>query len=210
MGFERIALLGPAPAATVADPNDDLLLSGWTTAARFLEGRAPVFEFVSRRETKFQQLTEKYADRRTRVGILGGAGVATILVGGLAWQAFSLSRLEARWEAMEPQVQALESLQKQIRDFRPWYRSSAVSLEILRQLTEAFPEEGSVWAKNIEIKDDAQVSCAGFARSNQAFMEMLDRLRSSDAVQDVQVKQVRGANPIQFTISFVWNHAAQN
>ena len=44
--------------------------------------------------------------------------------------------------------------------------TSFQSLSILRQLTLAFPEDGEVTAKTIEIHDGSTVSCSGTARDN--------------------------------------------
>jgi Tfp pilus assembly protein PilN len=128
----------------------------------------------------------------------------------MAFQIIRKAQLESQWAAMEPRVAALESLQQQLRTYRPWFDNTVPSLDILRKITGCFPEEGSVWAKHISIKDNRQITCSGMARSNQALMETLDRLRQEDTVADVQVKQVRGEDPIQFTFSFVWNHAVQD
>ena len=78
------------------------------------------------------------------------------------------------------------------------------SLSILRRLTEAFPENGDVTAKTIELRDDGAVICTGTASDNTALLKTLDRLRASQDVADVQVDQLRGKSPLQFTFNFHW------
>ena len=102
----------------------------------------------------------------------------------------------------------LDNLQQQSRKFRPWYDESLPSLRILRKLAESFPEEGSVSAKTLEIKNLSEVTCAGQARDNQAFLRLLDRFRKAPEIADLKIQQVRGKAPLQFNLSFRWAEKA--
>ncbi|MBM3335085.1 hypothetical protein FJY63_10535, partial [Candidatus Sumerlaeota bacterium] len=115
----------------------------------------------------------------------------------------------------EPRVKQVTAVQEKIRHFRGWFDDSARSLAIARRLTEAFPEDGSVWAKSLEIRNTADsdqptVSCSGKARSNRDWLRMLERLRETKGVSDLGFKQVTGTNPLQFTLSFRWDEGAAN
>ena len=57
---------------------------------------------------------------------------------------------------MSAKVADLTALQDKIQRYRPWYDNSFPALTILRQLTMAFPEDGEVTAKTIEIHDGNQ------------------------------------------------------
>ena len=52
----------------------------------------------------------------------------------------------------------------------PWFDSSFRNLTILRQLTLAFPEDGAVTAKTMEIRDGNTVTCSGTAQDNGALL----------------------------------------
>ncbi len=54
-------------------------------------------------------------------------------------------------------------------------------MTILKSLTEAFPEDGSVTAKTVEIRDLNTVTCTGIARNYQALLKTVERLRSVPA-----------------------------
>ena len=105
---------------------------------------------------------------------------------------------------MERQVHDLEGMQVQIRRFRPWFDNSFRNLTMLRKITEAFPEDGVVTAKTLEIRDVSSVSCSGVANDNQALLKMLDQLRASKDVRDLKVDNIRGKTPLQFTLNFHW------
>ena len=122
----------------------------------------------------------------------------------LLFQQWQLSTLRTQWRDMAPQVADLENLQQQIRKFRPWFDESRGSLSILRRLAEAFPEDGVVTAKTVEIRDLTTVTCSGTARDNPALLKTLDQLRGFQEVADVKVDQIRGGKPLQFTFNFHW------
>ena len=106
-------------------------------------------------------------------------------------------------------VRDLEETEQNIRKFRPWYDNSVQTLRILRRLTEAFPEDSSVTAKTLEIHDPGVVTCSGTARDQAALLKVLDALRASRDVTDVQVDQLRGKSPLQFSFNFHWEGTTQ-
>jgi hypothetical protein len=110
---------------------------------------------------------------------------------------------------MAPKVRELEDLQRQIRQYRPWFDESHRTLNILRRLTEAFPEDSSVTAKTIEVRELAAITCTGTARDNQALTKTLDQLSAASEVRDVQRDQLRGKSPLQFTFNFQWGDGNQ-
>jgi hypothetical protein len=62
-----------------------------------------------------------------------------------------------------------------------------------------------VWVKTFGIKDLSKVTFSGNARANRDLLKMLDTLRKTGGIEDVQVLQVRGGSPVQFSVSFRWN-----
>ena len=111
---------------------------------------------------------------------------------------------------MSAQVSGLQKIEDQIQQFRPWYDDTYRSLSILRKLTLAFPEDGSVTAKTIEIRDGNQINLSGTARDNTALLAMQSRLRAADGVSALKVDQIRGKAPIQFTFDFQYGAGGAN
>ena len=74
----------------------------------------------------------------------------------------------------------------------------------MRRITEAFPEDGTVSAKMIEIRNGTVISCTGTAKDNQSLLGTIDRLRGTPQVRDLRVDQIRGKAPLQFTFNFQW------
>jgi len=104
-------------------------------------------------------------------------------------------------------VREVEDLQGRLKRFRPWFDDSVRGLLVMKTLTEAFPEDGAVTAKNVEIRDVGVVVCTGSAKDSTALLRTLDKLRAAREVTDVQVDQLRGKSPLQFTFNFRWDAA---
>jgi len=141
----------------------------------------------------------------------GIAGTLFVVVfGAFLIQQWQLVRLRSKWAKLSPKVTELATLQQQIRQYRPWFDDSFRCLSILQQLTLAFPEDGLVSTKTIEIRDMNTVTCTGVARDNAALLKTLSQLRAANGVSDLKVDQIRGKSPMQFTFDFHWTEGGRH
>ena len=189
----------------------------FSLAAGRLAGRRDLFEFLLPRVTPLQQIAARYSSGRLRTAISAAAAVALIAGGIFFYQQCQLWGLQSQWAKMQPNVLQLEGLQDQIRQYRPWYDESVRGLTILKRLTEAFPEDGSVTAKTVEIRDLTTVTCTGIARNSgsltahQALLKTVERLRTVRQIPEVNMGPTRGQSPaMQFTFNFQWSEGAKN
>ena len=172
---------------------------------RQLADCADGLEYLPPRVSAWQQFAGKYSSGKLVLAGQVTAGVIVLVGLAFLWQQVQLVRLRSQWAEMGPNVRELDHFQQQIKRFRPWFDESVRSLSILRRLTEAFPENGDVTAKTVELRDPGTVICTGTASDNTALLKALDRLRAMSEVVDVQVDQVRGKAPLQFTFNFQWD-----
>ena len=179
--------------------------SACVAAARHLSGQPAGLEFLPPRTSRFRQVAGRVSSRAAAWLVAAAAVLVMGAASAFLWQHVRLSRIEAEWRSIEARVGEVEALQEQVRKFRPWFDDSLGNLCIARTLTEAFPQDGAVWAKSVAIKDSSKVTCTGHARSNGDLLAMLDALRETPGVEDVQVAQVRGESPLQFSLGFHWN-----
>lgn len=169
-----------------------------------LTGGSTGFEFLPPKVSAWKQFSSRYSSRKL-VWTGAAAGAVALVIGlALLLQYWQLARWKSKWAAIKPRVTELEDLQQQIKRFRPWFDDSFRVLSVLRRLTEAFPEEGSVSAKTVEFRESSIIICSGTARDNLAFLKTLDRLRAIREISDIKVEQVRGKSPMQFTLNFQW------
>ena len=184
--------------------------SAFKLASDYLLDRLNPFEFLPPKVSAFQEWSQKVSTGRNKW--LGGGAAAAVLIFGLLffWQGQKLQALDEEWKAMEVQVGELEELQKRIRLYRPWFDESIPTLKLIQHLAEAFPEQGDVWVKELDIREPYIVVCSGFARSNRAWLAMLEKLRTSSEVKDLAVLQVREDKQLQFSFQYRWEESKGN
>jgi hypothetical protein len=165
-----------------------------------------VFEFLPPKPTLLQQLAAKYSSGRLQtIGVAAAAVVA--LVGGLfAYQQYELASLRSQWAAIKSKVADLQGQEGLILQYRPWFDDTFRDLSILRELSVAFPQDGSVTAKTIEVRDGNIVSCSGTAQNTRALLGMQGELSTADGVSQLKVQEMRGKSPEQFSIEFHWGN----
>lgn len=184
--------------------------AAFSLAAAALTGRKPGFNFLPPRVSQWQQLTARYGTGKLRrAGAIAGGVLGVVLLAFLVQQ-IQLWRYQSRWSHMKIQVEQLEKIQADIRTYRPWYDESLRSLSILRQLTAAFPEDGVVTAKTVEIRNANLVTCTGTTRDNASLLRTLERLRAVGSVADLKVDRIQGKSPMQFTFDFRWVDGGAN
>ncbi|MDB6149017.1 MAG: hypothetical protein JWQ44_465 [Chthoniobacter sp.] len=177
-------------------------------AEQHLIGRPVAFEFLAPQANRWQVMFQRFDSRRRRLVV--GAAIGFVILPLFIFMIRSQieSSLESEWKGMQQNVAELDRLQQNIRQFRPWFEPAPHSLQIIEGIASAFPESGDVWAKSIQLGEGGKVTCTGFARNQGALMSLFDRLRARPDVVGLQVQQVRGENPIQFSVVYKWE--AQN
>jgi len=211
--FEPMGLRVEVVAGYLADefgaalPPEAPLSPAFSLAARYLAGEKTVFEFLPPKPTVIEQFITKYSSGRLRTTGAVAAGAAVILLGLFLFQQIQLWRLRSQWSHISTKVAELQQIQDQIRFYQPWYDDSFRTLAILRQVTLAFPEDGAVTAKTIEIRDGGStVSCSGNSRDVASLLAMQAKLRVMPGVSDMHITQQRGKSPMQFTFDFKYGN----
>ena len=189
-------------------PVEVSLSAAFSLAARFLVEQIPAFEFLPPKPNFIELFVSKYSSGRLRTTGAVAAGVAAIIIGIFLFQQIQLWRLRSQWSHIAVKVGELSAIQDNIRQYRSWYDGTFPNLAILRQLSVSFPEDGSVTAKNITVRDGNAVTCSGTARDTAAVLAMQSRLRTADGVSNLKMGPARGKNPLQFMFEFKFNNGA--
>ena len=177
----------------------------FSLAARFLAESKPPFEFLPPKPNFLERLATKYSSGRLRTTGAAAAGIAALVIGLFLVQQIQLWHYRSQWSRLAAKVGELQAIQDNLHQYRSWYAGTFPNLAILRQLSLAFPEDGSVTAKSIEVRDGRTVTCSGTVTDYPALLAMQARLRAADGVNDVKLEQVRGKSPMQFVFEFNFN-----
>lgn len=207
--IERVTGYSPG-AFPVAVPDGLAVSAAFSLAVRRLTNQATDGDFLPPRVSSWRRFAERYSSRKVFWTGATASAVALVVILAFLVQQILLWRWESRWKGMSARVSELDSIQQKIRRYRPWFDESQRTLGMLRRLTEAFPEDGAVSAKSVEIRAGTTVVCSGIARDRKALMRALDRLGAFSEVGDVKLEraQARGQAPLEFTFNFKWTDAS--
>ena len=183
-------------------PPETAVSMACSLAARQLTDRADSFEFLPPHISTWKRIIRHCASGKLQAAGAVAAALAVLVAGAFGVQQWQLFRLQSQWNKIAGNAKELAAVQQQIRQYRPWFDESFINLTILRELSLAFPEDGSVTAKTVEIRDLNTVSCSGTTRDRAALLRTLTQLRAVAGVHDLKVDQIRGNTPLQFTFGF--------
>jgi hypothetical protein len=201
LGFESMGLSVEVVKAYAPDefgvevPADAPVSPAFSLAARYLAEQPHVFEFLPPRPTALEQFVAKYSSGKLQTASAIAVAIVVIIGGLFLFQQIELISLGSQWNGMSKKVGDLTAVQDKIQRYQAWYDSSFRVLTILRQLTLAFPEDGTVTAKSISIHGNT-VTCSGTASDSRALLQTIHQLNGAT------IEQIRGAAPMQFTFDF--------
>ncbi|HTR40689.1 MAG TPA: hypothetical protein VMH87_03660 [Pseudomonadales bacterium] len=181
-------------------PSDAAVSAAFSLASRYLANQPPVFELLPPKPTALEQFVAKYSSGKLRSAGAIAAAVLAIVAGIFLFQQIELMSLRSQWNAMSKKVGDLTAVQGRIQHYQAWYDDSFRVLTILRQLTMAFPQDGSVTAKSITIHGNT-ITCSGTANDSRALLQTIHQLNGAT------IEQIRGASPMQFTFNFLVGNA---
>ncbi|HWB53507.1 MAG TPA: hypothetical protein VG722_04915 [Tepidisphaeraceae bacterium] len=145
-----------------------------------------------------------------------GAGVAAAILIGIAaslWSLHSqqneLDNLNARLNQMQPALVTARATDAKVTMADGWYGNRPSMLDCLDHITQAFPQEGSIWATNISVRDNGMGTVTGRARDQSAVLSVYDRMKNDPKFSRTTVDYIRqglGGNARQsaFSISFTF------
>ena len=219
-----IAALGvPAvqPNATRYVPAVALALAG-------LDPAPPAIDFAHSRlaPPRPTSVRQKIIWAATIGGILLLA--AGVLVVDTALKASAAAKLQTQLTKLDPQIKSAGAFEDRFARVKKWYGSDPRFINALGYLTQAFPDDGSAWAINVEVRnnprpviatqpagphpapvvlmDNLQVQVTAKALNWNIAQAIQDRLRSGGKFMNVSLLDQREAGrsttEVSFAISF--------
>jgi hypothetical protein len=190
-------------------PSGGAVSSALSLAAQHLGGKATPFQFLPPKPTLWQQLSTRYSSKRLATISATAGTAAALVIAAFAIQQVQLMSLRSEWDGMKKPVREVEDRTAQIRKYRPWFDEGMTSLNILKRVTDGFPEDGVVTAKTIEVRNLSTVTVTGTTRDNQSVLKVIDQLSKVKDIQQAKLGQLRGKppQPIQFDFTLKWGQS---
>ncbi len=162
------------------------------------------------------RLGRKKTSHRTRVTSWAAVAaiVAVVAVGAAVadWQIkrSDIASYSQQLEAISEDVEAARTMKEQMAYASSWMSQTPVFLECLRELTESFPEQGTIWATSLGLSETGG-SLVGKAVDEQSFYDVLNKLKQNDAFSKVTMMYVRDAGGSsrekEFAVTFTFEGA---
>ena len=194
----------PAAEYAIKIPPGTAVSAALSVAVRRLAGQKGM-DFLPPKISALKQFATRYSSGKLAYAGAGAGAVALVVALAFLVQQIIYWHWESKWKTMEARVVELTKMRDENRRYRPWYDDSVRTLSILKRLTEAFPEDGAVSAKTIELRDPATVTCSGTARNRDVLIKAIDRLRgATNEISAIHIETTRGNTPLEFTFNFQW------
>lgn len=204
----RCGLPGGLELADAPAPAGGAVSAAAAVAVHALRGKRPSVDLLHSR---------LFARRKLRMGrraIWGGVALAAVAAVAVAFgvdyhrDRAEAAALERRLNAVAGDVAEAENVVDEATFARYWHDRRPSYVAVLRALTLAFPEEGSIWANSVAVQEDMRVVFSGKAVSESAVLDVLDRLKADPAIVDVKPLYLQHAGrrgrEIAFSMSFTF------
>ena len=117
-----------------------------------------------------------------------------------------LAFLQERLAAMAPDIEAAQQVVDHVTQARLWTDRRPRFLEPLRDLTLAFPAEGSIWVTSLAIRGDMRIVISGKAADERSVLGLLDGIRrnaSFDGAKLLYMRETTGSRrDVAFSMTF--------
>ncbi len=156
----------------------------------------------------------KQAINRRRVLVWGGgiAGALVLSVGILLilWRTYAgdVAANQAWLKEKATEIKAAQELVDQAKYASSWDSVNPRFLEALKELTLAFPQEPTVWAKTLILNEDGKGSVSGSTTDQAYFVEVVEKMQKNSLFSDPRMTHIRGqgkdSRDDEFIITFTF------
>ena len=144
--------------------------------------------------------------------VWAAALVATLIIAGiiavtdLHSRQRELADMNQRLDAMADDIKTAEARAQRLAFARNWAPRQPQYLSCLAALTNLFPDEGSIYATNLALRENMAGQVSGKASSNQQILSLLDRMKDDRHFASPKLLDMREAGQstrdVAFTIGF--------
>jgi len=113
--------------------------------------------------------------------------------------------LQEQLNSMKENVEVANNLIEQVRYTRQWFRQDPQYLEILRELSLAFPENEDIWLTSLAVDESFNQILTGRTMREEAILDVVETLRSRGFFDEIKILYIRkmgkGTNVMTFAIN---------
>jgi len=201
----------PEGAATSSDPQESRAVAAVAVALTAIGTQRPAVDFLNPRIGE----KKKAGHKRAMVWAAAVAGVCLIALAIWLydWRAdvSDIATYQEQLAGMEDDLAAAQAVVDRLSYADSWGSTDPRFLRCLRELTQAFPEEGTVWVTSLAVTEDGAGLIVGKATDDQSVYEVCDKIKSNPVFADAQLIHTRDAGrnsrEREFAINFTYEKA---
>jgi len=202
--FQMPEGLAPSPETRSAEAGQHAPAAAMALEAA--RGNAPIIDLLHSRLTPRKRLG--MGRRSAWAAAVAAALIVAAAAYGVDWRRdyVEAASLKQRAENMKADVNEARDVNDKVTFAGPWYDGRPSYLDCIREVTRAFPDEGTIWTTSMAIQEDMKVVLSGKAVSESVVLDVLDRLKKNSRlsyVQSLYLRQAgRSGREIAFALSF--------
>ncbi len=140
--------------------------------------------------------------------------VLFILSFSLAWSwhqdSRAIAEMTAQLEEHKAEIEVAEELAQKISTIKTWYAGRPKVLDCMLELTEAFPEQGTIWVSSLALREDMRGIITGKSQNEAAFLDVLDKMNKNTVFANPKMLYLRNtgrnSQDLAFAIDFLYTN----
>ncbi len=174
-------------------------------ASSLLAGVKPCIDLKNRK-----RMMKKKAHRSSLIAKISAAVAVALIICGVffyQWQSdySKLNEINAQLESLTPQVRGAAAMMDKISYTKKWFADEPLYLEVLKELTNAFPEEGTIWLTSFGSDESMNSIITGAATEEKVVLDVLDVIKRNPSFKDTRIVYIRKTGKTLTTITFAFN-----
>ncbi len=174
-------------------------------ACSLLAGTKPSIDLKNRKYT-----SKRKTHSSSLITKMSAAVAVLLIICGVFfynWQSdhSKLDELNHQLQAIDPQVQGAATMMDRINYTKKWFADDPVYLEILKELTNAFPDEGTIWLTSLGSDESMNSIITGNAVEEKVVLDVLDVIKKNPSFKDTRIVYIRKTGKTLSTVTFAFN-----
>lgn len=208
------------PQITVRNGRSGLLAKG-TQDARTVAAAAVALAAVGPERLGVDFLNPRIGEKKKadnkRVLVWAGVAAAVCLIAVGTWFAGwrsdvqDIAEYKVQLEAMSADIAEAKGVVEQLTYADKWGDTTPRFLSFLRELTQAFPDEGYIWVSSLGLNEAGTASVMGKASSEAGFYEVWDKINKNPMFSNGKIIHIQdvgqNSREKEFAVSFVFKGA---
>jgi hypothetical protein len=163
------------------------------TAQYALEGKLPPLNLL--RSIQPHRSSIRFSRWVPRIAVAALIAMLLVVLLVIEWRLDRRRIADCRQQiqSLSENVKSAEAIIEQTAYARQWFVRRPLYLDMLKELTRCFPEQGGIWLNSLAVDESLNQVITGKASGERAVLDVVDNLKSSPLFREVKILYIRQA-----------------